>query len=67
MNDGLLTSEESAACPVCGGELTFCYGFAGGGLGPYTMCLDCDRIITKERKDPGECFHFPGDDEGAPE
>ncbi len=48
---------DGAECPVCGGEVTFGYGLAGGGLGGYTFCLDCGRIITKERTDPGECLH----------
>lgn len=58
-----MTLAEDARCPVCGGELTFGYGFAGGGLGAYTFCLDCDRIITKERTDPGECLHSLEEDE----
>lgn len=51
-----MTSKQDDRCPVCGGELTFGYGFAGRGLGGYTICLDCDRIITKERTDPGQCL-----------
>jgi len=47
-------------CPACGGEVTFGYGFAGGRLGGYTICLDCGQIVTKERTDPGECFEYPG-------
>ena len=63
---------EDSRCPNCGGEMTFGYGFAGGGLGPYTICLDCGGIITKHRTDPGECFHGvmlppPGPDDGEVE
>lgn len=51
-----MTRKEDAPCPVCGGELTFGFGFAGGGFGHYSLCLDCNRIITKHRTDSGECF-----------
>lgn len=54
-----VTATESATkCPVCGSsDLSFGYGFAGSGLGGYTVCLDCDLMITKEIKDPGDCFN----------
>lgn len=45
--------EDSAdKCPICGcTDLSFGYGFAGGGLGVYTLCLGCDEILTKTRDD----------------
>ena len=49
--------EDDEKCPICGGPVTFGYGFAGGGLGGYTMCLADCGIITKHRTDEGECFH----------
>lgn len=51
-----MTSPTEPRCPVCSGELAHCYGFAGGGLGPYSICTGCDRIITKLRTDSGDCF-----------
>ena len=38
-------------CPQCGGELIQGYGLAGGGCGPYQMCIgdeDCG-YFTKEQ------------------
>ena len=50
--------ESADKCPICGGtDLSFGYGFAGGGLGAYTFCLDCDEILSKDRDDPGDCFN----------
>lgn len=51
-----MTNTADAPCPVCGEQLVHCYGFAGGGLGPYSICTGCDRIISKHRTDPGDCF-----------
>lgn len=48
---------DDGRCPVCGGETTFGYGFAGGGLGPYTFCLDCDALIDKMRTGSGDCWN----------
>ena len=64
-----MTSEAEARCPICGGaNLTFGYGFAGGGLGPYTICLDCDCIVAKHRTEQGTVFNWaPGDDEAERE
>ena len=28
----------SENCPLCGGELQYGFGLAGGGYGPYTYC-----------------------------
>lgn len=61
---------DEARCGVCGGELTFGYGFAGGGgIGPYAICLDCDRIVVKHVEVPGESFILPppGVDDGEVE
>lgn len=41
--------EHPQECPACGGEITFGFGLAGGGVdseqgtvpGAYFMCLDC--------------------------
>lgn len=64
-------SPEDARCPVCGsGDLAFGYGFAGGGgIGDYTMCLDCCRIIAKHVREPGESVILPppGPDDGETE
>lgn len=52
---------EGERCSVCGcAELTFGYGFAGGGgIGGYVICLGCDRIIAKQVDVPGESFILP--------
>jgi hypothetical protein len=48
----------SEPCPICGGELSFGYGFAGGGgIGGYQFCLDCGAMISKHVEVPGECLH----------
>lgn len=53
------TAAESAdRCPCCGSvDLTFGYGLAFGGLGGYTLCLDCGETLTKHRTDAGVCFN----------
>lgn len=52
-------------CPVCGShELSFGYGLAYGGLGPYTFCVDCDTLISKHVTDHGECFNCDCDQLG---
>ena len=39
---------ENPPCPKCGGtDLHYGYGFAAGGLGSYTICLDCDETIER--------------------
>lgn len=47
------------ACPKCGGETTFGFGLAGGGMpdeegqtvpGVYFMCLDCDWMGPEPQK-----------------
>ena len=53
-----MNADELERCPVCSStDLSFGYGFAGGGLGGYTFCLGCDLMITKERTDEGDCFN----------
>lgn len=60
-----MTSLEDARCPVCGGQVTTGYGFAGGGgIGAYTVCLDCERIIAKKVDVPGESFVYSPPDDG---
>jgi hypothetical protein len=44
------------SCPHCGGETTFGYGLAFGGVGGYLLCLDCDWF-EKEVTEPGACLH----------
>jgi len=58
-------SEDDGRCPVCGGEMSSGYGFAGGGgIGGYTFCLDCDLMVTKQVDVPGESFVYsPSDGE----
>lgn len=52
-----MTCESEAECPVCSStDLSFGYGFAGGGFGPYTVCLDCGQLICKTQSDPGQCM-----------
>lgn len=53
--------EDGDHCSVCGSaELTFGYGFAGGGgIGHYVMCLGCERIIAKQVDVPGESLILP--------
>lgn len=54
-----MSDPTEARCPKCGSEnLSFCYGFAGGGgIGPSTFCLDCDFQISKHVTEPGQCLH----------
>ncbi len=51
--------EEPRSCPKCGGEITFGFGLAGGGVqsedgstvpGAYWMCLDCDWMGPTAQK-----------------
>ena len=44
-------------CPKCGGEITFGFGLAGGGYGPYWLCLtdDCDFFEkTQAEREPND-------------
>lgn len=53
-----MTAFDSHRCPFCGGDnMASGYGFAGGGLGGYTFCLDCDEMLVKHRDDPSDCFN----------
>jgi len=40
--------EAFRTCPKCGGEITFGFGLAGGGYGPYWLCLVCDWFHKEE-------------------
>jgi len=31
------------SCPKCGGKVSFGFGLAGGGYGPYYMCMGDDE------------------------
>jgi len=55
---------DSDHCPECGGETTFGFGLAGGGVedeagqtvpGVYFMCLDCDWMSCR----PKQTICFP--------
>lgn len=42
-------------CPSCGSyRVERCYGMAGGGMGVYSMCLDCDGPIFNKTQDDDE-------------
>jgi len=43
-----LIDPERTECPECGGEITPGYGLAGGGMGPYQLCLDCGWIEKEQ-------------------
>lgn len=68
MTEVTMTCAKDARCPFCGGDrLTFGYGFAGGGgIGSYSMCLECDRILAKDVDVRGESLILPppGPDDG---
>ena len=34
-------------CPICGGKVALGFGFAGGGLGCYTYCDNCQKVVSK--------------------
>jgi hypothetical protein len=51
--------EDVDRCPKCGGETTFGFGLAGGGVkdddgqtvpGAYFMCLECDWMGPEPQK-----------------
>ena len=50
--------EEPRSCPKCGGEVTFGFGLAAGGVvsedgtvpGVYWMCLDCEWMGPEPQK-----------------
>jgi hypothetical protein len=43
----MLDDPERCKCPRCPGQLTVCHGLAGGGPGPYVLCLGCGEILLK--------------------
>lgn len=57
----LLDDPAQCKCTACpdGGQLLVQYGLAGGGLGPYLLCMGCGAIPLKgiEPGGDGECFH----------
>lgn len=44
-------------CPNCKkvGNFHCSYGLAGGGFGPYVICLECDRVVAKTQVDESDC------------
>jgi hypothetical protein len=40
-------------CPKCGGPTATGYGLMGGGLGPYTFCLE-DACTWMDKQQDGE-------------
>lgn len=48
-------------CPSCQGELAYAYGFAGGGIGSYTICLNdsCDFFDKKQDREDVEPEESP--------
>jgi hypothetical protein len=58
-----VNTEDPKSCPQCGGEITFGFGLAGGGVdhgegtepGVYWLCLDCDWMGPG----PQETICFP--------
>jgi hypothetical protein len=43
----LLSDPDNCKCPKCAGQLFASYGLAGGGAGPYVLCLGCGGIVLK--------------------
>lgn len=43
----LLAEPGKSACPDCGGQLVAGYGIAGGGIGPYLLCLGECGVLLK--------------------
>lgn len=51
----LLDDPGACKCPECGaGQLFASYGVAGGGIGPYVLCLACGEIVLKAIEEGGE-------------
>jgi hypothetical protein len=49
-NLGIFTSGK---CPKCGGPVYVGFGLAGGGYGPYQLCLnedDCDYFHKEQEE-----------------
>jgi hypothetical protein len=48
--DELPEYNEALMCPDCQEKsdvIIGLYGLFGGGIGPYTMCADCGKIVSK--------------------
>ena len=48
--DNLPEYNEALMCPDCQEKsdvIVGLYGLFGGGIGPYTMCGDCGKIVSK--------------------
>jgi hypothetical protein len=43
----VLPPRSDGKCQYCGGETDVGYGLAGGGIGVYTYCTSCNRILDK--------------------
>lgn len=44
----LLDDPATCKCPGCGSDsLNVSYGLAGGGAGPYVLCLGCGDLVLK--------------------
>jgi uncharacterized protein with PIN domain len=46
-----ILDHEVEECPECKGPLTTQFGMAGGGMGVYGFCPQCERIIWKCQTD----------------
>jgi hypothetical protein len=46
VHDGIL-DHQVEECPTCKGELITQFGLAGGGMGVYGFCPQCERVIWK--------------------
>lgn len=46
VHDGIL-DRQVEFCPTCEGDLITQFGMAGGGMGGYGYCPQCERVIWK--------------------
>lgn len=46
---GIPPFDESIECPDHPGKVEMYYGLAGGGVGVYTFCATCGRILSKDQ------------------
>lgn len=49
--DPSITDGPAEKCPTCGAKTICGYGLAGGGMGAYTVCSECDWM-GKEQDEP---------------